>query len=130
MEIDGNFSRKDVETLLKKVLVESYYISRKGTPKRILMSSDQKIQRFREHVGVLSFPLRFMHQRWDIGPSELKMHTTLFNSIVDTCQEIFQYYLNKGEIRISKEDREYSFEVTKFDEIRGSLILQFKPIPV
>ena len=70
---------------------------------------------------------RFILERWGIRSSQRRRYKNLFGSVRKQCRALFRNYLSLGSITWKKENKELSFGVFKFDEVRGNLILGFVP---
>ena len=70
---------------------------------------------------------RFILSRWGIRSSQRKRYRNLFGRIREQCRTIFRNYLAIGKLTLKTQNDKIVLGVSKFDEIRGNLILDFVP---
>jgi hypothetical protein len=102
----------NIPIVLKQTLIET--IQRQEAKKRrsILISSNNLAN-------------RFIHLQWGIRPSSLRHYRNLFSAVREQCRILFHYYLKQEEVIDRRLGAEYKYQVYKFDEVRGNLVLRF-----
>ncbi|MHA2004885.1 MAG: hypothetical protein ACW975_11720 [Candidatus Thorarchaeota archaeon] len=100
----------DLPVILKGLLSAS--VGNQQRRKSVLLSSN-------------SLANRFILEKWGIRPSQRKRNKNLFSISRKHSRRLFRRLLERGRLEWASRERELTFGVYKFDEIRGNLILGF-----
>ena len=68
---------------------------------------------------------KFIFERWGIRSSQRQRYRNLFNQVRTQSRSVMRQCLDEGKLDVIDKTDTHRFDVYKFDDIRGNLILGF-----